>query len=515
MAERGRRVPLRWPRPRGVRNRAALAAALTAAVAFGAGGLAIRQLVFQDRLDQVRESTDRLAQSVVQQMLGSRVPETSALIDQTYEVVLDDGHLLEASPDLAPYEVAGAVLPPLPGSPDGALRSRTVRLGPLPRSPIALSAGLRGQSEALADRTWAVRSATVHGMAPQAAAAYLGPGAGGGHSFTVHILVPRWEAERVRASLDRLLLTGVFAATGFVVVVARAVTGRALRPVERIREGMAEVSASELHRRVPVPPDGDEITRLALTTNQTLDRLEEAVARQQRFVADASHELRSPVANLRTGLEVALAHPSRTHWPEVARDALANTERLHRLIDDLLVLARLDATAPAPDAADVKLTAVDLAAVDLAAVVRAECAGRGGPGARLRLSGGEPVPVAGDRGQLRRLVRNLLDNAERHARSEIRVAVSADGAGRARLVVADDGPGIPAAERQRVFERFTRLDDARARDDGGSGLGLAIVREIAVRHGGTVEADAAEGGGARLTVLLPGWPGRPGPVTPG
>ncbi|WP_229758611.1 sensor histidine kinase [Peterkaempfera bronchialis] len=494
MAEPPRRAVV-GPRVRGVRNRAALAAALTSAAAFGAGGLAVDQLVYQDRLAEVRESAARLTGSAVSGMVDSRTPVTAALTDRTYEIVLDNGKLLEASPDLAPYEVAGAVLPPLPGGTDGVVRTRTVRLGALPRTPLAQPPEVRNRSSHFAGRTWTVLSATVHRMAPQAAAAYLGGGAAtAGHSFTVSVLVPTWEAEQVRSSLDRLLLAGVFAATGFVAVVAWAATGRALRPVERIREGMASVSATELHRRVPIPPDGDEITRLAVTTNRTLDRLEEAVARQQRFVADASHELRSPVANLRTGLEVALAHPDRAPWPEVAQDALANTERLHRLIDDLLVLARLDAAAPAPTSR-----------VDLADAARSEAADRSRPGVRLRYAadGRVPVPVAGDRGQLRRMIRNLLDNAERHARSAIDVRVGADGSGDALLVVQDDGPGIPEPDRQRVFERFTRLDDARARDDGGSGLGLAIVREIAARHGGSVRADTADGGGARLTVRLP------------
>ncbi|GAA0647606.1 HAMP domain-containing sensor histidine kinase [Streptomyces thermocarboxydovorans] len=261
------------------------------------------------------------------------------------------------------------------------------------------------------------------------------------------------------------------------------VTGRALRPVEGIRREMAAITASEdLARRVPEPATHDEIARLARTTNETLAALEASVERQRRFVADASHELRSPIASLRTQLEVAAAHPELLDLDGAVHD----TVRLQQLAADLLLLARLDAgEKPAGTP------------VDLAALAREESAGRTGVAVDA-----EPVEVAGSRGQLGRLLANLLDNAQRHARETVTVTVRREG-GRAVLGVADDGEGVPEADRERIFERFVRLDAARSRDDGGAGLGLAIARDVAVRHGGTLTVGDAPAGGALFELRLP------------
>lgn len=221
---------------------------------------------------------------------------------------------------------------------------------------------------------------------------------------------------------------------------------------------------------MPVPSSKDEIGRLARTTNETLAALESAVERQRRFVADASHELRSPIASLRTQLEVGVAHPELLDVPGAVED----TVRLQRLAADLLLLARLDA-GERPSGAR----------VDLAAMVREESSQRVADRIPVRvgeLAGGE---VAGSRSQLARVLGNLLDNAQRHAVASVRVAVVREGEW-AVLRVEDDGPGVPESERERIFERFVRLDDARARDDGGAGLGLAIARDVAVRHGGSL-----------------------------
>ncbi|WAU01701.1 sensor histidine kinase [Streptomyces nigrescens] len=249
------------------------------------------------------------------------------------------------------------------------------------------------------------------------------------------------------------------------------VTRRALRPVEGIRGEMAAITAStDLSRRVPVPSSKDEIGRLARTTNETLAALESSVERQRRFVADASHELRSPIASLRTQLEVGVAHPELLDVPGAVED----TVRLQRLAADLLLLARLDAgERPAG------------ARVDLAAMVREESSQRVADRIPVRPGELASAEVAGSRGQLGRVLGNLLDNAQRHAVSSVRVAVVREGEW-AVLRVEDDGPGVPESERERIFERFVRLDDARARDDGGAGLGLAIARDVAVRHGGSL-----------------------------
>ncbi|MFD5556671.1 ATP-binding protein [Streptomyces sp. NPDC127068] len=266
------------------------------------------------------------------------------------------------------------------------------------------------------------------------------------------------------------------------------VTRRALRPVADIRQEMAAITASEdLRRRVPVPGTHDEIARLARTTNVTLAALESSVERQRRFVADASHELRSPIASLRTQLEVGAAHPELLDL----EGAVADTVRLQQLAADLLLLARLDAGERPGDAR-----------LDLAALTREELSQRVADRVPVEQELVEDVEVAGSRGQLTRVLGNLVDNAQRHAATGVRVTVGVRD-GSAVLAVGDDGDGVPEAERERIFERFVRLDDARSRDDGGAGLGLAIARDVALRHGGTLTVRTSPAGGALFELVLP------------
>jgi signal transduction histidine kinase len=271
---------------------------------------------------------------------------------------------------------------------------------------------------------------------------------------------------------------------------AWVMAGRALRPVEAIRAEAASITGTTIHRRVPVPGTHDEIARLATTMNEMLDRLETAATKQRRFVSDASHELRSPVASIRTQLEVALRRPVRDDWPAVAERVLAEDARLEQAVADLVELARLDEDSPR----------AELGEVDLDEVVLEECARpHRVPVDTTGVSGGR---VHGRRDALARTVRNLVDNAARHADAHVRVTLqTADDT--VELVVVDDGPGIAEADRTRVFERFTRLDEGRARDAGGMGLGLAVVKATVERHGGTVAVDAAEPHGARFVVRLP------------
>ncbi|QRX90278.1 sensor histidine kinase [Streptomyces noursei] len=310
----------------------------------------------------------------------------------------------------------------------------------------------------------------------------------------------------VDAALTWGTLVGTPAVGLLVAATAWAAAGRALRPVDAIRRELDDITAHSLDRRVPVPTSGDEITKLARSTNATLDRLHSAAERQQRFVADASHELRSPLATLRASLEAALAHPHGVDWPELVRGALTDINRLQDLSEDLLLLTRLDATTP-PDGGTVELTAL---AHDLVAEYQHR---RHSRPLDIRCIADGPVHVRGSALQLERLLRNLLDNACRYARTTVQVTLrtehadhtpctDADGRPALRLDVLDDGPGIPPVDQERIFERFTRLDDARSRHTGGAGLGLAIAREIAVRHGGTLRAtDSSQG--ARLVAELP------------
>ncbi|MFB7241032.1 two-component sensor histidine kinase [Streptomyces populi] len=310
----------------------------------------------------------------------------------------------------------------------------------------------------------------------------------GGRTVLVHAGASLAARESAVRSTAVAMLAGLPLVLLVVGGVTWLVTRRALAPVEGIRREMAAITASEdLSRRVPEPASHDEVARLARTTNETLTALEAAVDRQRRFVADASHELRSPIASLRTQLEVGSAHPQLLDVPGAVKD----TERLQHLAADLLLLARLDAGERPGQGR-----------VDLGELVREELGRRPADRAPVSFHTDGEHRVTGSRGQLTRVVGNLLDNAQRHARAEVVVSVTARG-DRIVLTVADDGSGVPASERERIFERFVRLDDARARDDGGAGLGLAIARDVARRHGGTLTAGEAPSGGALFELRLP------------
>jgi signal transduction histidine kinase len=256
------------------------------------------------------------------------------------------------------------------------------------------------------------------------------------------------------------------------------VVGRALAPVEQLREVVDQIEATDLTRRVPTGRERDEIGRLATTLNRMLGRLDEAGRRQRLFAAAASHELRSPLSAIRTELEVGRTYPDRTDWDQVAAEALIEVERLERLAADLLVLTRLDA-----DIAGRR----DPGVCDLGALVAAEVDRRIAPAGVTYEVDVRRADVHGDREALVRLVRNLLDNADRHAHSVVDVTVRRSN-DVVTMTVANDGSAIAAADRERIFEPFTRLDDARSIDSGGSGLGLAIARRIAAAHGGTLLA---------------------------
>jgi signal transduction histidine kinase len=267
---------------------------------------------------------------------------------------------------------------------------------------------------------------------------------------------------------------------------------RSLRSVDTIRARVADISSHDLTERVPVPATHDEISALAITMNEMLARIESGQSAQRRFVGDASHELRNPLATVISGLEVGLSHPELFDSELARATLLPEAQRMQSLIDDLLLLARADERGLPLRRDDVDLD--DLAAQEIA---------------RIRF--GTPVAVhadlvparlAGDRDALSRVLRNLLDNAARHARSLVEVVVRSDQH-LVSLSISDDGPGIPAADRVRVFDRFVRLDADRARSGGGSGLGLAIVAEIVAAHHGSVTADDRDGGGAVIKVQLP------------
>lgn len=300
--------------------------------------------------------------------------------------------------------------------------------------------------------------------------------------------------EQVGGLVSRLLLLAIPVLLALVGLTIWFVVGRALAPVTRIREEVDAIGADRLDSRVPEPDSGDEISLLAKTMNRMLARLDESQQAQRRFVSDASHELRSPLATLRQHAELAHAHPEVTSTGELADVVLGEGARLQSMVEAMLLLARLDEGAPR-----------GLAAVDLDDLVITELSRLRATVARDKSVDGTAVGaarVSGDARLLGQLVRNLADNAARHARGRIALGVAELGE-QAVLTVDDDGAGIPESDRERVFERFVRLDEARAREAGGSGLGLAIVRAIARAHGGDVRIETSPWGGARITVTLP------------
>jgi signal transduction histidine kinase len=297
------------------------------------------------------------------------------------------------------------------------------------------------------------------------------------------------EVDSTVDSITGALVVGVPVLIALLAALTWWLTGRALRPVEAIRAEAAAITGSTIHRRVPEPDTDDEVGRLARTMNSMLDRLEETSLRQRRFVSDASHELRSPIAVIRAQVEVALRRGDDADWSTVAERVLAEDERLEQAVSELLELARTD------EGADSAPVVVDLDEVVLEETARE----RRVPVDTSRVLAGR---VHGTSTQFARVVTNLLDNACRHAEAKVAVALVREDR-EVVLTVDDDGPGIRRADRERVFERFTRLDEGRSRDAGGFGLGLAMVQTIVERHRGSVSVDDAPLGGARFVVRLP------------
>ncbi|GAA2209192.1 HAMP domain-containing sensor histidine kinase [Nonomuraea monospora] len=268
------------------------------------------------------------------------------------------------------------------------------------------------------------------------------------------------------------------------------VTGRALRPVATMRAELDAVHAGDLSSRVTQPPGDDEVAQLAHSVNGTLARLERSAEQQRQFASDASHELRTPIAGLRAQLESAQLYPEDTDVQALVRSALRDTDRLEAIITDLLLLARIGSRVD-----------VVKERVDLADLVRKELAVRSDKlPVRVELADG--VVVEAVRLQLARVLTNLLDNAQRHAEHAVRVTVARQEPGTAVLAVENDGVEIAECDRERIFERFTRLDAARSRDAGGTGLGLAIARDVAMAHRGEIRVEDCAGG-ARFVLRLP------------
>jgi signal transduction histidine kinase len=428
-----------------VRLRTTAAAVAVVAVALLLGALVLVALMRDSLRDGLEANAEQRAAALAEQILVSGLPAAEPADDDDPDIV---------------WQVTGA---------DGTvLRSSQPLREPLPTEDV------RETRLAGADHRYVV----VTDEAPE------------------HVVAVAASLEEVDDSTEALVTPLLIVLPLVLLLVGSTVwvvAGRALAPIERIRREAEEITGDRLDRRVPEPRSRDEVQRMARTMNQMLGRLEDARDRQQQFVADASHELRSPLASIRQAAEVARSHPGALREGDLADAVLEESARMQRLVEQLLTLTRAGDGGAARPHHDVDLD--DLALAEARRVGRS--------GLDVETAGVGAGRVRGDRTALAQVVRNLVDNAVRHAEATMAVAVRETG-GWVEIIVEDDGRGVPAGQRQRVFERFARLDEARDRDAGGSGLGLAIVKEIVTAHGGTVAvSSSATLGGARFVVRLP------------
>lgn len=438
--------------PRSMRARATVATSALFAVALMISAVGLLMLLRRTMTDNV-ESTLRLrASDVVGLVAGGVIPERIAIVDEenSFVQVIQNGLVIASSenvrgepPIVNPASTAAVTMRP------AALGHASFRVVTMQTNTSTAETVIVGAALEPVDDT--VGAATL-GLAVGAP----------------------------------LLLALVAAMTWRVV-------GRSLYPVEAIRSEVAMIGVTDLHRRVPAPSGDDEIARLAGTMNDMLDRLESGTVRQRRFVSDASHELRTPVATIRHELEVALASRTPVDWSSVAADVLDEDLRMQRLVDDLLWLARHDSAA----------VAVPSVLVDLDEVVLSQIRRQIGREAGVTIDAHEvgAGQVRGRADDLARVVVNLLDNAVRYARTRVAVSLGSSE-GQVALSIDDDGPGVAPTDRLRIFERFTRTDEARDRDHGGAGLGLAIAAGIAVEHGAVIAVTDSGLGGARFTLAM-------------
>jgi signal transduction histidine kinase len=454
-----RRGPAGWWRRRSLRARLTLITSAGLALALAGAAVllvnALRVSITRELDDSARQGAVTVAALIDQNRLPSPVPVAPGTL--TIQVLDAQGRIINVSPG------ADRLVPMLP-LPQARAAARTGQARMLAGPPLGMPSLLR----------------------------VVAVGASG-HQVVI-AAVSYAQVHDSLGTLGKALLIGTPLLFGLLALAIWLVTGYTLRPIAELRRGAAEVTETGLPRDLPVPPARDEVRSLAVTLNDMLSRLADAQQRQRDLVSDTAHELRSPIASIRAQLEVALDHPDGLDWAETARDVHADTLRLARLTEDLLLLARLDGQ-------HLRRRPTDLSAMCVSVAARYTTA-------RVPVRADAPAPclVAGDPDALSRLVVNLLDNAVRHAASRVCVSVREDG-GWAVLTVTDDGPGIPAEDAERAFGRFSRLDDARSRTgEEGAGLGLAIVRSTAEAHGGTVSLGDA-GPGLRAVVRLPLVPG--------
>jgi len=445
--------PRRW----NVRARSATAAALVVIICLLLAGGAMVFVLYRALAQSARDAAHTRAQQISAQLQGGE-PGT-----------LDPG-LLATDSQIGVIQILG---------PNGEIVSASAGAAPTPLARPAPAA------EEVSVGRVQDREGGDYWLVARGAGSTADP-------LTVLVGADREPVERVVGTVALLLAAGGPLVVALVALATYRLVGAALEPVERIRARVSSISSGQLDERVPVPDTHDEIARLAATMNDMLARLEHGSATQRRFVSDASHELRSPLATITAALELAHTKPELIDRTLIDETLLPEARRMHALLEDLLTLARADERG-------LTRTAVEVDVDDILFTEFTRCRALPDVHVRTRIA---PVRVYGDPGQLARMVRNLVDNAVRHARNEIRLECRLQD-GTATIAVQDDGPGIPEAQRARIFERFVRLDSPRTREGGGTGLGLAIVAEIVAVHHGTIELVEPEEGGARFVVTLP------------
>jgi len=442
--------------PRTIRARTTLIASTVVGVALVVGAFSLLAVLRQSLADNLGHIAEVRARDVAAQVDQGNLPATLAVPGSEsalVQVVDPNGQVIASSGNLAGEAPISSLRPP-PGN-----------LASVDRRDLPIGEGSTFRVVALTDTA--------------------------GRN-TVYVAV---SLDAVGTSVDTargLLLLGTPLLLILETVVTWIIVGRALRPVETIRAEVADISALDLSHRVAEPNADDEVGRLARTMNAMLARVEHAADQQRRFVADASHELQSPIAATRIELEVGLAHPDLVEWSASAPRLLSENQRMERLVGDLLYLARNDEPGVPRRFAPVDLDDVVRDEVDRARSLTAKT---------LNAAPLRPALVNGRADDLGRVVRNLIDNAARYARSRIDVRLTTDDE-TAVLEVTDDGPGVAPADRSRVFDRFFRTEDDRSRATGGTGLGLAIVHDAVRAHGGTVTI-ADTPGGAHFVIRFP------------
>ncbi len=462
-------VKPRW----GVRKRATATAVVAVAAALLAGGLVLLVLLQTSLVTSTETSSRRQAADVIAQISGQDVGEAGQYIASTAHT----GQYVQ---------ILG---------PEGTVFASSI--------PAAAKVPLTGLRPA-AGETLTQDAAGLPSLGDDDEFLIVATGVDVGDSlYTVVVAATLQVQADTVTTVSWFILAATPVLLAVVGVAVWVLVGRSLHQVERIRGQVAGISARRLDERVDVPPTADEIQALAETMNMMLERLQASDREQRRFVSDASHELRSPLATMSLGVEIASADPGGAGWQEMIPILAAETARMRYLVEDLLTLAKTN---------DGGLR-LERAVVDLDDVLHGELRRLRSTSTRRIETDLEPAQVIGDPRRLGQVLRNILDNADRHAASRISIGVHPSAAGPV-VTIDNDGPPVPAQDRERIFERFVRLDESRSRESGGSGLGLAIAAGIMAAHDGWIRTGETPDGGCRfeLGFPAPGHGPRPGPA---